>query len=89
MGSLRAGAVLVAILDVVVILQACHSCMGLRQVLSTGQSHTHAGSPTLHNSWKSTRSPDQFETSTEDLPADIKVHNEVVAGFTRSVQKWI
>jgi len=89
MGSLRAGAVLVAILDVGVILQACYSCMELRQVLSTEQSPAHAGSSTLHNSWKSTRSPDQSETSTEDLTADIEVHNEVVAGFIRSVQKWI
>jgi hypothetical protein len=74
--NLRARSVLL-VLEVVVILQACHSCMGLRQVLSAGQSLSHAGSSTLHNSWESTRSPDdQSEVSTEDSSAVLKVHNE-------------
>ncbi|CAM6032497.1 unnamed protein product [Sphagnum compactum] len=72
--NLRARSVLL-VLEVVVILQACHSCMGLRQVLSAGQSLSHAGSSTLHNSWpESTRSPDdQSEVSTEDSSAVLKV----------------
>ncbi|KAH8957599.1 hypothetical protein BDL97_07G100500 [Sphagnum fallax] len=72
--NLRARSVLL-VLEVVVILQACHSCMGLRYVLSAGQSLSHAGSSTLHNSWpESTRSPDdQSEVSTEDSSAVLKV----------------
>jgi hypothetical protein len=76
--NLRARSVLL-VLEVVIILQACHSCMGLRQVLSAGQSLSHAGSSTLHNTWpESTRSPDdQSEVSTEDSSAVLQVHNEV------------
>ncbi|CAK9233273.1 unnamed protein product [Sphagnum troendelagicum] len=72
--NLRARSVLL-VLEVVVILQACHSCMGLRHVLSAGQSLSHAGSSTLHNSWpESTRSPDdESEVSTEDSSAVLKV----------------
>ncbi|CAK9198575.1 unnamed protein product [Sphagnum troendelagicum] len=72
--NLRARSVLL-VLEVVIILQACHSCMGLRQVLSAAQSLSHAGSSTLHNSWpESTRSPDdQSEVSTEDSSAVLKV----------------
>lgn len=76
--NLRARSVLL-VLEAVTILQACHSCMGLRQVLSAGQSLSHAGSSTLHNTWpESTRSPDdQSEVSTEDSSALLQVHNEV------------
>jgi hypothetical protein len=72
--NLRARSVLL-VLEVVVILQACHSCMGLRQVLSAGQSLSDAGSSTLHNTWpQSTRSPDdQSEVSTQDSSAVHKV----------------
>jgi hypothetical protein len=76
--NLRARSVLL-VLEVVVILQACHSCMGLMQVPSTGQSPSHASSSTLHNTWpESTRSPDdQSEVSTEDSSAVLQVYNEV------------
>ncbi len=66
MGCLRAGAVLV-VLEVVVILQACQDCMGLRQILSAGHSTSHGGS-SIYSREESTQSPHQYETSPANLP---------------------
>jgi hypothetical protein len=66
MGCLTAGAVLV-VLEVVVLLQACQYCMGLRQILSAGHNISHGGSSTYSRE-ESTQSPHQYETSPANLP---------------------
>jgi hypothetical protein len=57
--------------------------MGLRQVLSAAHTISGGGS-SISSREESTESPEQYETSTENLPD--KVHYEVQGGFVQ-IQK--
>jgi hypothetical protein len=59
--------------------------MGLRQVLSAAHTISSGGS-SISSREECTESPDQYETSTENLPDN--VHYEVQGGFVQ-MQKLI